>query len=280
MIQFFCPNCRAQLSIGEEHSGKQATCNHCRTKIIIPHAQSSPVSSAAPPPPPDGGADLRGRSSSATDSSPPGRKRWVSSDPYETDAAGREPDAQQRGGAADPGPGEAGEAPGFRTATAGAGHRPPPRPDHGAGLSGQPSFAADPLPAGTDGWSSADPYASPEAELRRDEQRGRSSRFARAAANRYRVAYVVATIIIVIGWIVVGIGGLILLGALPYVFNDDLPRGVSALNGLVAMWAAFGPILAGVLLVAGGQMLRAQLDQAIHSSPFLTDEQRARAMGL
>jgi hypothetical protein len=38
--------------------------------------------------------------------------------------------------------------------------------------------------------------------------------------------------------------------------------------------------LQGVLISAQGQLLKAQADGAVHSSPFLTDEERATAMSL
>jgi len=38
--------------------------------------------------------------------------------------------------------------------------------------------------------------------------------------------------------------------------------------------------LQGVLISAQGQLLKAQADGAVHSSPFLTDEERTAAMSL
>ena len=48
----------------------------------------------------------------------------------------------------------------------------------------------------------------------------------------------------------------------------------------------FGAVVAiplfvlGVLVAAQGQVLKANLDEAVHTSPFLTDEQRASLMSL
>jgi hypothetical protein len=40
------------------------------------------------------------------------------------------------------------------------------------------------------------------------------------------------------------------------------------------------PYIVGVLVTAHGQVLKASLDEAVHTSPFLTDDQRAAVMSL
>lgn len=52
-------------------------------------------------------------------------------------------------------------------------------------------------------------------------------------------------------------------------------------GGLVVGVVVMIPLyILGVLVAARGQMLKASLDEAVHTSPFLTDDQRAAVMSL
>ena len=59
-------------------------------------------------------------------------------------------------------------------------------------------------------------------------------------------------------------------------------EGIAIVGGLffaAAVWFALFFVL-GVLVSAQGQILRATLDSAVNSSPFLTNDQRASIMKL
>jgi hypothetical protein len=59
------------------------------------------------------------------------------------------------------------------------------------------------------------------------------------------------------------------------------PNHIFQFGGLVAGVVVVIPLyILGVLVAARGQMLKASLDEAVHTSPFLTDEQRAAVMSL
>ena len=55
---------------------------------------------------------------------------------------------------------------------------------------------------------------------------------------------------------------------------------VKVIIAVGALFAAFSFWVIGVIIAALGQQLRASLDCAVHSSPFLTDEQKALAQGI
>lgn len=59
------------------------------------------------------------------------------------------------------------------------------------------------------------------------------------------------------------------------------PNHIFQFGGLVLGAVIVVPLyVLGVLVAARGQMLKASLDEAVHTSPFLTDEQRAAVMSL
>jgi hypothetical protein len=97
--------------------------------------------------------------------------------------------------------------------------------------------------------------------------------------NRYRDAYRVGAALVGFGN-AIKIAGAILAGII-------VIGSLSELNGLVAAAGVFLSVAAGllfwicgVLVAAQGQVLRATLDNAVNSSHFLTDPERADAMGL
>ena len=68
--------------------------------------------------------------------------------------------------------------------------------------------------------------------------------------------------------------------------DDRYDFGPAASNTLTEHYPIFGVVvggfvfLFGVMIAAIGQLLLAQADTAIHTSPFLTKEEKARAMSL
>jgi len=102
------------------------------------------------------------------------------------------------------------------------------------------------------------------------------------AVRRYVDAYRVAAVLVTIGdalkWIG-GVGGFLIflvLSKSSSPFNSG-SGGLELVMG--GSFAAFFFVL-GVLVSAQGQVLRATLDTAVSASRFLTDEERAVAMGL
>ena len=114
--------------------------------------------------------------------------------------------------------------------------------------------------------------------------------------TRYKTGYRVAGVIVALGTIV-KVAGIVLgviyalaLAVAAMIGGGSVPSmGISGGGaGIVAVivgivggalvWLIFW--LYGTLISAGGWVLRAVLDGAVHSSPFLSDDQRADAMGV
>ena len=103
------------------------------------------------------------------------------------------------------------------------------------------------------------------------------------AMSRYTDAYRVAKVIVGMGDFVKGFGliaativGLLGLGLYS---NPSNQAGIIASLVVAVAIGVFFWVL-GVLVAAQGQMLKATLDDAVHTSPFLVDEQRAKVMSL
>lgn len=98
--------------------------------------------------------------------------------------------------------------------------------------------------------------------------------------HRYQDAYRVAKSVVVIGNITkflgFGFGILVFVAALTQEPGGLVMLGASFVGALVGL----GFWVAGVFVAAHGQLLQATLDTAVHSSPFLTNRQRALAMSL
>lgn len=119
-----------------------------------------------------------------------------------------------------------------------------------------------------------------------------------AVKKRYRDGYLQARAINGFGAFIKGLGlfigiviclvGLVVGGALEQSSRNSMFSGPGAGAGLLAGFAfvVYAAIITGifwvvgVLVKAGGQMLKAQLDGAVHTSPFLTDLDRAEMMSL
>ena len=113
-------------------------------------------------------------------------------------------------------------------------------------------------------------------------QAGRASR----VIKRYRDAYLIAQRITSVGacvksigiaaGIVILLGDLIIYGA-PGGQLGTVPFATGLISGSFSGGLLY---LIGVLISATGELNKAQLDSAVNTSPFLTDDQRAEAMYL
>lgn len=104
------------------------------------------------------------------------------------------------------------------------------------------------------------------------------------AINRYRDAYLVARATVTIGSAVKAAGILfgILIALIGIVMGAD-SRGNPMLivaGLLLGVIVAIPFYVLGILVAANGQILKANLDGAVHSSPFLNDQQKASVMSL
>jgi hypothetical protein len=101
--------------------------------------------------------------------------------------------------------------------------------------------------------------------------------------SRYTDAYRVARVVVGIGEAVkiisLVIGGILLL--IGVAGSESALGGFSLLVGVVlAVIVGGGGFALGTLLAAHGQVLKATLDTAVNTSPFLTNQQRAEIMSL
>jgi hypothetical protein len=109
-----------------------------------------------------------------------------------------------------------------------------------------------------------------------------SSRTA-TVTKRYRDAYLIArattTIAGTIKTLSLVLGGLI---ALVGISAPLWAGGAELLVGGVLLGAIITIpfVVLGILVAAQGQVLKATLDEAVHSSPFMTDDQKAAVMSL
>jgi hypothetical protein len=106
------------------------------------------------------------------------------------------------------------------------------------------------------------------------------------AMKRYKDAYIVARAtsglggtIKVLGWI---FGGIVAIAGWAIgLQSDGAPNQLIMYGGLI-----LGAIIAiplwvlGILITAQGEIIKAALDEAVHTSPFLNNDQRASVMSL
>jgi len=101
-------------------------------------------------------------------------------------------------------------------------------------------------------------------------------------SHRYTDAYRVASAIIAFGTTVKVIGAVVasIIVLAGIASSDSL--GSSGLIGGLLIAGIIGLIfwIAGVFVTAQGQLLRASLDTAVNSSPFLSDAEKAKMMGI
>jgi hypothetical protein len=102
--------------------------------------------------------------------------------------------------------------------------------------------------------------------------------------TRYSSAYLVARFVIGLGTSVKVVGGIVglFIGMTVIAITQNAMRGVTPLVfGVVAGCLVFLiAFILATLVAAQGQILQANLDEAVHTSPFLSDEQRLTVMSL
>jgi hypothetical protein len=107
-------------------------------------------------------------------------------------------------------------------------------------------------------------------------------RVATAATTRYRDGYMVASALNGIGGAVKGIG--IAIGVIIALLSLAVGSSTNVMFGLLG--ACLGSAIAapvfilGILISAQGQLMKATMDAAVHTSPFLDDNQKASTMSL
>lgn len=120
---------------------------------------------------------------------------------------------------------------------------------------------------------------------------GRSDAVARSVMSRYRDAYHVARATTAIGGTVKVIGivlaSLVVLVCIASALSQINERGgmlvliAAVFMGLIVSLIFGIPVyVMGILVSAHGQVLKATLDSAVHTSPFLTDDQKLKVMSL
>jgi hypothetical protein len=131
-----------------------------------------------------------------------------------------------------------------------------------------------------------DPLPSPDVHTASPVQRPKVSRET-SVVRRYSEAYLVARstaglgkAISFLGQACAGCGVLGLLGGLAANPLQDIRLALLIPLGIAALPVGLLFYCLGVLIGAHGQMLKATLDSAINSSPFLSDDQKATAMSI
>jgi hypothetical protein len=107
--------------------------------------------------------------------------------------------------------------------------------------------------------------------------------------NRYKDGYRVAGVIVGVGGfvkilgIVLGLMGGFMVFAISYTFlrfNSDSELAGLTLAAVIGGMFWLVPYVLGTLVSAHGQILKASLDGAVNTSPFLNNSQRAEIMSL
>jgi len=147
------------------------------------------------------------------------------------------------------------------------------------------------LKSGTTTWMNvAELVANPPTPINPLAQTGTTQLLTKqviALTHRYNDAYLVARVTNGFGGIIKGMGVIVavLLGIVGLMFIVNVRAGdatfaigvLTIVSGLiVGVWF----YIIGVLVSAQGQILKASLDSAVSSSPFLTNQHRARIMSL
>jgi len=133
--------------------------------------------------------------------------------------------------------------------------------------------------------ASADAIKPPPAADAKAGSTSVSEAVRRAATGRYRDAYRVATATVGIGLalkvLAIGLAGLCVIAAVAgiskSIANELTPSAGPLVIGLLEAAAVGVPLyVLGILVSAVGQVLKATLDTAVHTSPFLDTNQKAQ----
>lgn len=117
-----------------------------------------------------------------------------------------------------------------------------------------------------------------------------SAEVASSIAKRYKDAYLVSRATVGFGSLIKALGILLGIGMQLVAFfiasqkpsgNDgSIVIGISVISGAFGIFAGILLYLLGILVSAQGQILKASLDSAVNTSPFLTNENRIVMMSL
>jgi hypothetical protein len=101
-------------------------------------------------------------------------------------------------------------------------------------------------------------------------------------AKRYSNAYAVANALVALGSVVKAIGVIlaILIGLVSLIVGSQTSASIGLAGAVMGIVLGLVVYLLGVLLAALGQILRATLDTAVNTSPFLDDKARKEIMSL
>jgi len=117
----------------------------------------------------------------------------------------------------------------------------------------------------------------------------------KAVTNRYKDAYKVSKAVVAIGKFIKVVGAILgaIVGFISLLVGGAMSQlgGMSGRNDGVAfialvVGALYGGIVflifyvVGVIVSAQGQILKASLDNSVHSSPFVNNDEKARIMSL
>ena len=115
------------------------------------------------------------------------------------------------------------------------------------------------------------------------EMAARTKGIPQRAIARYADAYRVADSVVSIGAFIKVLSVLVAVGS---VFVGGL-AGAETSSGILLYWAVLSGVCAGIpvfvvglLVCAAGRLVKASIDTAVHSSPFLTDSEKASVMSL
>jgi hypothetical protein len=126
-------------------------------------------------------------------------------------------------------------------------------------------------------------HSSPQAQAR--PVSGQTNTI-KAPTKRYKDAYAISKVFAILDSLlkIVGVLCLIIAVIAGYVTAAQQHADNAAIFALLGMLAGLIPcilfFILGTCVAAIGQLLRATLDTAVHSSPFLNEEQKAEAMSL
>jgi hypothetical protein len=116
------------------------------------------------------------------------------------------------------------------------------------------------------------------------------SNFASSVMRRYRDAYLVARVTTGFGGLIKGVGILLAIVILGGALTLASQPSYGGYGDTKTMYTTVGFVMAfivgalfyllGILVSAQGQILKASLDSAVNSSPFMTNYQKASVMAL
>lgn len=119
-------------------------------------------------------------------------------------------------------------------------------------------------------------------EISENVQSPREFPLASSVVKRYRDAYLVARATNGYGSLIkfVGVALAVLFCIVGFLLSNRLGEFAIVVGAILGIAVGAGFYLSGILVSSQGQILKATLDNAVNSSPFLSDEHRASMMSL